>query len=114
MDQCIFCRIARGEVPATVVYEDEQCVGFRDLQPRARVHVLLIPRAHIPSVNEVDGANEAAIGHLVAAARSVAAAEGVAESGYRLVINTGPDAGQSVAHLHLHVLGGRELAWPPG
>jgi histidine triad (HIT) family protein len=114
MAECIFCRIARREIPATIVYEDDLCVGFRDLQPRARVHVLLIPREHIGSVNEVDGGNEATIGHLVAAAREVAAAEGVAESGYRLVINTGPDAGQSVDHLHLHVLGGRELHWPPG
>ncbi|NJD10609.1 MAG: histidine triad nucleotide-binding protein [Gemmatimonadetes bacterium] len=114
MADCIFCRIARHEIPATVVREDEDCIAFRDLLPRAPVHVLIIPKRHIASVNELTGADETVVGHLVAAARAVAESEGVAESGYRLVLNAGPDAGQSVDHLHLHLLGGRELGWPPG
>jgi len=114
MSDCIFCRIARHDTPADVVREDEDCIAFRDLLPRAPVHVLIIPKRHIPSVNALAASDEALIGHLLAAAREVAESEGVAESGYRLVLNAGPDAGQSVDHLHLHVLGGRELLWPPG
>ena len=114
MADCIFCRIARHEVPASVVHEDADCIAFRDLQPRAPVHVLVIPKRHIPSVNDLRETDEAVVGHLVAAARTVAEAEGVSESGYRLVLNAGPDAGQSVDHMHLHLLGGRELQWPPG
>jgi len=114
MEACIFCRIARGEIPATVVREDAECIAFRDLQPRAPVHVLVIPRRHIASVDYVAAGDEATVGHLVAVARDIAAAEGVQQSGYRLVLNAGPDAGQSVDHLHLHLLGGRELHWPPG
>lgn len=114
MADCIFCRIASHEIPAKVVREDEQCIAFRDLQPRAPVHVLVIPKRHISSVNELGAGDEALAGHLLAVAREVAAADGVAESGYRLVLNAGPDAGQSVDHLHLHLLGGRELQWPPG
>ena len=114
MSDCIFCRIARHDIPADVVREDEDCIAFRDLLPRAPVHVLIIPKRHIPSVNALAASDEALIGHLLAAAREVAQSEGVAESGYRLVLNAGPDAGQSVDHLHLHVMGGRELLWPPG
>jgi histidine triad (HIT) family protein len=114
MADCIFCRIARHEIPATVVREDEQCIAFRDLQPRAPIHVLVIPKRHIPSINDAGADDEALIGHLLAVARDVAAADGAGASGYRLVVNAGPDAGQSVDHLHLHVLGGRELRWPPG
>jgi histidine triad (HIT) family protein len=114
MPDCIFCRIARHEIPAEVVREDDQCIAFRDLQPRAPVHVLVIPKRHVASVNELAAGDEALVGHLLAVARDVAQADGVAESGYRLVVNAGPDAGQSVDHLHLHLLGGRELQWPPG
>jgi len=114
MADCIFCRIARHEVPATFVHEDPDCVAFRDLQPHAPLHVLVIPRRHIPSVNELGESDETVVGHLVAVARDVARSEGVGDSGYRLVLNAGPDAGQSVDHVHLHLLGGRELQWPPG
>jgi histidine triad (HIT) family protein len=114
MSDCIFCRIARHEIPATVVHEDPECIAFRDLQPRSPVHVLIIPKRHIASVNELAAGDEALAGHLLAAARDIARAEGVDESGYRLVLNAGPDAGQSVDHLHLHLLAGRELHWPPG
>lgn len=114
MEACIFCQIASGEVPATVVYRDQTVVAFRDLNPRAPCHVLLIPRAHIGSLVELGAEQEALAGHIVRIASQVASAEGVAETGFRLVANTGPDAGQSVDHLHFHLLGGRRLGWPPG
>lgn len=111
---CIFCRIATGEIPAKVVREDEATIAFRDIDPKAPTHVLVIPRRHIPSVNALTGEDVELMGRLFVAAKEVAEAEGIAETGYRLVMNTGPDAGQSVDHIHLHVLGGRGLAWPPG
>ena len=111
---CIFCRIGRGEIPATIVYEDDTTLAFRDLDPKAPVHVLVIPREHIASVTDVTAAHAAALGRLFIAARTVAEQEGLAHSGYRLVVNAGSDAGQSVDHIHMHVLGGRRLSWPPG
>jgi histidine triad (HIT) family protein len=111
---CIFCRIATGAVPAQVVREDGDTIAFRDLDPKAPLHVLVIPRRHIPSVNELADADRDVMGALFLAARDVARDEGVAEAGYRLVMNTGRGAGQSVDHVHLHVLGGRDLSWPPG
>lgn len=111
---CIFCSIARGEVPAHIVRQDEDTVAFRDLNPQAPVHVLVIPRRHITSVNELETADRHVVGALFLAAREVAAAEQIAESGYRMVVNAGPDAGQTVSHVHLHVLGGRSMKWPPG
>jgi histidine triad (HIT) family protein len=111
---CIFCRIADGEVPATVVRQDEHTVAFRDLDPKAPLHVLVIPRRHIASVNDMTETDVEVMGALFIAARDVAAAEGVAADGYRVVMNTGAAAGQSVHHVHLHVLGGRDLRWPPG
>jgi histidine triad (HIT) family protein len=113
-NDCIFCRIAAAEIPARVGRQDEVSVAFRDLQPQAPLHVLVVPRKHIPSIAAMTELDATLVGQLFLAAREVAEAEGVAESGYRLVINVGPDAGQSVDHLHLHVLGGRGLAWPPG
>jgi histidine triad (HIT) family protein len=113
-DGCIFCKIVAGELPAKIVREDEETVAFRDINPQAPVHVLVIPRKHIASVNALEASDAALVGRLFLAAKEVAAAEGVAESGYRLVMNTGPNAGQSVDHIHLHVLGGRDMAWPPG
>ncbi|SDH38042.1 histidine triad (HIT) family protein [Lentzea fradiae] len=103
---CLFCRIVGGEIPATVVHETETTLAFRDIQPKAPVHVLLIPREHVP--NAVDLTAEQ-LGALFAAAKDVAEAEGVAESGYRLLFNTGPDSGQEVFHAHLHLLGGQKL-----
>ena len=111
---CIFCRNAAGEIPAKIVRQDEDTVAFRDLNPQAPTHVLVIPRRHIPSVNVLDAADASLMGRLFLAAREIARDEGVAASGYRMVVNAGPNAGQSVDHIHLHLLGGRGLAWPPG
>jgi histidine triad (HIT) family protein len=114
MNDCIFCRIAEGAIPATIVHSDAEIVAFRDIDPKAPTHVLVIPRRHIDSVNELDADDAALVGRLVLAAKAIARADGIAEPGYRLVLNTGPDGGQSVGHLHLHVLGGRGMTWPPG
>ncbi len=113
-DDCLFCRIVAREIPADIVYEDDACLAFRDLNPQAPVHVLIIPRQHIASLNEAGQTNEIALGGLLLAAARVAKSEKLSASGYRTVINTGAGAGQSVFHLHLHVLGGRTLNWPPG
>jgi histidine triad (HIT) family protein len=111
-DQCLFCMIARGEIPAKVVAEDATCMAFRDVNPQAPVHVLVIPRAHVPSLNEVT--SPALLADLLQMAREVAKQEGIAASGYRVVFNTNRDGGQTVFHLHAHVLGGRAMHWPPG
>jgi histidine triad (HIT) family protein len=113
-DNCIFCRIVRGELPSTIVYQDEQCICFRDIHPAAPVHVLIVPRTHIVSVADIDGENAALAGHLLAVAAKVAHQEHISSSGFRVVTNTGKEGGQSVDHLHLHVLGGRQFSWPPG
>ncbi|MEO8201319.1 MAG: histidine triad nucleotide-binding protein [Gemmatimonadota bacterium] len=115
MTDCIFCRIASGEIPASVVKRSEHAVAFRDLDPKAPVHVLVIPTAHLASVRDAKGRQgEAMLGGLLAFATEVATELGLDEGGYRIVTNTGPDGGQSVFHLHLHLLGGRKLGWPPG
>ncbi len=111
---CLFCRIIAGEIPADIIYEDDACLAFRDLNPQAPVHVLIIPRQHIASLSEAKQTNEIALGGLLLAAARVAKSEKLSEAGYRTVINTGAGAGQSVFHLHLHVIGGRTLNWPPG
>jgi histidine triad (HIT) family protein len=111
---CIFCRIADGAIPATIVREDEHTVAFRDLDPKAPLHVLVVPRRHIPSINDLADDDAGVMGALFIAARDVAASEGVAEGGYRLVVNTGAAANQTVHHVHVHVLGGRDMRWPPG
>lgn len=103
---CLFCRIVDGEIPATVVHETKTTLAFRDIQPKAPVHVLLIPREHVPNAVDLNGDQ---LGDLFAAAKEVAETEGVAESGYRLLFNTGPDSGQEVFHAHLHLLGGKRL-----
>lgn len=106
---CIFCEIIAGRQPAEIVFQDKWLTAFRDLFPRAPVHILIVPNQHIDSVNELTDDNQDLINHLFLTARQLAAKEGLAESGYRLVINTGPDAGQSVHHLHLHLLGGKAM-----
>ncbi len=111
---CVFCQIAARQQPARIVYEDELAVAFRDINPQAPVHILIIPRVHIGGPLSVNGDNAPLIGHLVAMAAQVAEREGIAESGYRLVLNQGRDGGQSVHHIHLHLLGGRRMTWPPG
>lgn len=110
--ECLFCRIVRGEVPARMVAQNEHCVAFRDINPQAPTHVVIIPREHIPSLNEARDA--ATLGQLSLMAAAVARDEGLAERGYRTVVNTNADAGQTVFHIHLHLLGGRRLEWPPG
>jgi histidine triad (HIT) family protein len=111
---CLFCRIAAREVPAEIVRESERLVAFRDVNPQVPTHVLLIPKEHIVSVAELDDGHGDLLVDIVQAATQLARAEGIADSGWRLVTNVGPDAGQSVFHLHFHLLGGREMGWPPG
>jgi histidine triad (HIT) family protein len=113
-DDCIFCKIVAGEIPAAKIFEDDRAVVFRDINPQAPTHALVIPRAHVASLNEAGEGEEALLGHLLLVAARVAREEGLAGGGYRTVINTGPAAGQTVFHVHVHVLGGRRLAWPPG
>jgi histidine triad (HIT) family protein len=114
MSDCIFCKIAAGEIPAELIYEDELVVGFRDLNPQAPTHVLLIPRKHIATINDVQPEDEPIIGRLYSAAAKVAKQKGFAEQGYRTLINCNDDGGQTVFHIHLHLLGGRRMSWPPG
>lgn len=111
---CIFCRIASGEIPARLVYEDEEVVAFHDQHPQAPVHVLVIPRRHVESLAETTAADDALLGHVLATVRNVAQQLDLPEKGYRTVLNTGAHAGQSVQHLHAHLLAGRMLHWPPG
>ena len=111
---CLFCQIAAGERVAQIVYEDDQVVAFRDLNPQAPVHILVVPRDHITAPLDIDSSTEQLAGHLVAVAAQVARQEGFAEDGYRLVLNQGRNGGQSVFHVHLHILGGRRMQWPPG
>lgn len=114
MEVCIFCRIAAGEVPSDVVLDEEHVVAFRDINPQAPTHILLIPRQHVRDVTELTEEHGPLLVHLLEAARRLAEQEGIAGSGYRIVTNVGREAGQSVFHLHLHLLGGRRLEWPPG
>lgn len=111
---CLFCRLAAGEIPARKVLETDDAIAFHDIDPKAPVHVLVIPREHVASVDALEPRHAELVGRLHLVARDVARAEGLAERGWRLVTNIGDDAGQSVAHLHFHVLGGRRLGWPPG
>ncbi len=113
-ENCLFCKIAREEIPADVVFSDDQVIAFRDISPKAPTHVLLIPRDHIASAAELADEHGPLLGRLFAAAARVAREAGVVERGFRLVTNAGPGAGQSVNHLHFHLLGGRSLGWPPG
>lgn len=114
MTDCIFCKIAAGEISATKVYDDGEVLAFRDINPEAPVHLLVIPRRHIATLNDLTEADAALIGRLYLAAKQVAIELGVAENGYRTVINCNRDAGQIVFHVHMHLLAGRELGWPPG
>ena len=114
MDDCLFCKIASGEISTDLVYETESVLVFRDINPQAPLHVLVIPRKHISTANDVAAEDAGLVGEMVLAAQQVAAAEGYAESGYRLVMNCNADAGQTVFHIHLHLLAGRSLTWPPG
>ena len=108
-EECIFCRIAAGEVPANIIYQDEDFLAFRDILPRAPTHVLIIPKTHITSVAELTEEQQELVGRLIIIAKNLAEKEGIAKKGYRLVINCGPEGGQIVPHLHLHLIGGRKL-----
>jgi histidine triad (HIT) family protein len=110
---CLFCRIIDGSIPSTAIYQDEQCYAFADIHPEAPVHVLVTPRAHIASLAEGNESSRALFGHLLWVVAEIARAKGLAK-GYRVVINTGEDGGQTVDHLHVHLLGGRAMTWPPG
>jgi histidine triad (HIT) family protein len=111
---CIFCKMINGDIKPDVVYEDEEVLAFRDLNPQAPTHVLVIPKEHIATLNDIAGSHAALVGKLFLAAKEVATQAGIAERGYRAVVNCNPEAGQSVFHLHLHLLGGRPMRWPPG
>lgn len=114
MAECLFCAIVAGDIPATKVLETDRILAFRDINPQAPTHVLIIPKAHYPDVAALAAADAALLGEVINTAQQVAAAEDVAEAGYRIVFNTGVQAGQTVPHVHGHVLGGRSFTWPPG
>jgi histidine triad (HIT) family protein len=114
MTDCIFCKIAAGDIPATIVYQNEEVLAFRDLNPQAPTHILVIPKKHIATTNDITANDAALIGNMYLAARQIAKDEGIAESGYRTVMNCNRGAGQTVFHIHLHLLGGRQMSWPPG
>ena len=114
MDQCIFCKIVRGEMPSTIVYKDEQVTAFRDINPVAPTHILVVPNEHIASTNEVSEQDEQLLGHMLTVVKSIADEESITDTGYRLIINTGPDANQVVFHLHLHIIGGQRMKYRMG
>ncbi len=115
MADCIFCKIANKEIPSTVVFEDEQAIAFKDLEPQAPVHVLVIPKKHVESVGALKPEDKDLVGHIMCEViPKIAREQGIAEKGFRVVANTGDEGGQTVHHLHFHVLGGRSMQWPPG
>ena len=113
-DSCLFCRIVRRDIPASIVYEDDRVLAFNDINPQGPTHVLVIPKMHVESLNDVRPEHDALVGEMARRAAAIAAERGIAAGGYRTVFNTNRDAGQTVFHLHLHLIGGRSLAWPPG
>jgi histidine triad (HIT) family protein len=114
MSDCLFCKIIGGQIPGNLVFQDEQLVAFKDINPQAPLHVLIVPRRHIASLNDLDPADDTLVGSLFRAAAALAKEHGYAERGYRTVFNTNREAGQTVFHIHLHLLAGRPLTWPPG
>ena len=113
-DDCLFCKILAGDIPADIVYESESAIAFRDINPQAPTHVVIIPRRHIATINDLEPGDKVTVGSLYIAAKKIAEDEGLSEPGYRVVMNCNEGAGQSVFHIHLHLLGGRGLGWPPG
>lgn len=111
---CLFCRISSGEIPADIIYENSELMVFKDINPQAPFHLLVIPKKHIASINDADEQDEQLLGRMILAAKSAAQASGIEESGYRLVFNINREGGQEVYHIHLHLLGGRQMTWPPG
>ena len=114
MNDCLFCKIIAGEIPSTKVYEDESVYAFLDIDPQAPVHIIIVPKEHIASANELSDDNASVVGHIFAVAAKIAKEKGFAEKGYRIVNNCGEDGGQTVGHIHFHLLAGRNLQWPPG
>jgi histidine triad (HIT) family protein len=114
MTDCLFCKIVERRIPAKIVYEDDKILAFDDIRPQAPVHTLIIPKAHIASLNELPAGEEGLLGEILAKSREIAKAKGIGESGYRIVLNTARDSGQEVFHIHFHLLGGRRMTWPPG
>lgn len=114
MGSCLFCRIIKKEAPSRIVYEDQEVVAFEDIHPQAPVHILVVPRKHIDSLLEITSEDKDVMDRLLGVANRIAKDRGIASRGYRIVINCGPTGGQTVYHLHLHLLGGRQMAWPPG
>ena len=112
-ENCLFCKIVSGDIPADIVYEDDQIIGFRDINPVAPTHVLVIPKRHISTINDIEQGDTALVGHMYLAAKKIAAQEGLADTGYRTTMNCLEAAGQTVFHIHLHLLGGKEMGWPP-
>ena len=114
MSDCLFCKIIAGQIPATIVHQDEHLIAFKDINPQAPMHVLIVPRRHVASLNDLDANDDALVGEMVRRASALARAQGHGDRGYRTVFNCNSDAGQTVFHIHLHVLGGRPMTWPPG
>jgi len=114
VNDCLFCRISSKTIPAKIIYEDPDAIVFEDISPQAPVHVLIVPRKHIPTALDIADEDKPLIGHLFRIASRIAEKKGIAESGFRLLMNTNAEAGQSVYHIHLHLLGGRQMHWPPG
>lgn len=111
---CLFCKIAQGAIPASIIYEDHDIMAFRDINPQAPNHLLVIPKQHIATINDSKDEDQALLGKMILGAKKIAQAEGVSDTGYRLVFNINPNGGQTVYHIHLHLLGGRQMTWPPG
>ncbi len=111
---CLFCKIAAGEIPAPVVLDDKEVMAFRDVKPQAPTHLLIIPKKHIATINDTDSNDEQLLGRMIQSAKKLAKTEGLSEAGYRLIFNVNSNGGQVVYHIHLHLLGGRQMMWPPG
>ena len=114
MQECLFCRILQKEIPSTMVFEDSETAVFRDINPQAPIHLLVVPKRHLSSLDDCTTDDEALLGHVLSVARDVAQRQGLRATGYRIILNTGEGAGQTVFHIHFHLLGGRRLSWPPG
>lgn len=114
MEDCLFCKIVAGDIPSTKVYEDDKVYAFNDIEPQAPIHIIIVPKMHISSSNELTDQNAEVIGHIFAVAAKIAREKGFAEKGWRIVNNCGEDGGQTVGHIHFHLLAGRNLGWPPG
>lgn len=114
MAECLFCKIVAGQIPGAIVYQDDRLVAFKDINPQAPMHVLIVPRRHIDSLNALTGSDDGIVGEMVRRAAALAKEHGHADGGYRTIFNCNADAGQTVFHIHLHVLGGRPMGWPPG